>query len=668
MTDARGAKRPKGRTLAEFEPLSTAERKLLGCAAAGAIADFGIKPPQTANDANTVRGEFIRFLALGGDEAAPVHEKGVQLRGAWIEDEFDLEGVETKGGLYLVESAFEAAPVFRDARIKGSLALSGSKMPGLHGDRLTCDGSLFLSNKLDSTGEVRLVGAKIGGALNCSGGAFKNEGGNALNADGINVVGDVFLGATFKAAGEVRLLGAKIGGDLNFSGGSFQNQETHALAADGINVGGSVFMAKDFKAVGEVRLLGAKIGSILDCSGGTFKNEGGDALSADRIDVAGGVFMGDTFKATGTVRLLGAKIGSNLNCSGGTFQNQEGYALSADGLNVGGSMFIGEKFNATETVRLLRAKIGGSLVLRRGGFRGNPIAIDMEGANVGSGLMIDSVRIEEGVIDLSSATVSQLVDHSETWDKGVVLNGFVYNAISGDAPTDAKMRIGWLDKQSDVDRGKDGKGAKFQPQPWQQLRKVLREMGHYEAAREVGIAFEQRKRQCGLIGQTPEISVGQALRAVGGWVYGKTARLLHIGYGALVGYGYRPLRLLMISTVVWLVFGGGYFAAARWDGAFVPSTQALFSRYGGTCGLPAHARWTDCKAIRLEYPQFYPLAYSLNVLLPVGNLGQEGTWRPETGTWGGRIAQFAVWFETLFGWMAGLILVAVVSGLAKRDE
>ena len=63
-----------------------------------------------------------------------------------------------------------------------------------------------------------------------------------------------------------------------------------------------------------------------------------------------------------------------------------------------------------------------------------------------------------------------------------------------------------------------------------------------------------------------------------------------------------------------------------------------------------------------------PTAFTLNVLLPVGNLGQEGTWRPETGTWGGRIAQFAVWFETLFGWMAGLILVAVVSGLAKRDE
>jgi len=27
-----------------------------------------------------------------------------------------------------------------------------------------------------------------------------------------------------------------------------------------------------------------------------------------------------------------------------------------------------------------------------------------------------------------------------------------------------------------------------------------------------------------------------------------------------------------------------------------------------------------------------------------------------------------VWFETLFGWVASLVLVAVVSGLSKRDE
>ncbi|HQT74926.1 MAG TPA: hypothetical protein PLX84_13395 [Acidiphilium sp.] len=159
MTDARGAKRPKGRTLAEFEPLSAAERKLLACAAAGGVAVFGKERPESAIDAKTLRGTFIRFLALGGDEDAPVHETGVQLQGAWIEGAFDLEGVETKGGLYLCNSVFEQAPVFVDARIKGSLILSRSEMPGLKGDRLICESSIFLRKWLVSTGEVRVAGA-----------------------------------------------------------------------------------------------------------------------------------------------------------------------------------------------------------------------------------------------------------------------------------------------------------------------------------------------------------------------------------------------------------------------------------------------------------------------------------------------------------------------------
>lgn len=521
MTDAGTARRPKGRTLAEFGKLSAAEQELLDCAAAGEIAEFGGVRPESGTDANTVRGAFIRFLALGGDEEAPLHEKGVCLQGAWITETLDLHGVESRGGLLLANSVFENAPVFIDARIKGSLILSGSRVPGIEGDGLICDARLFLKNK---------------------------------------------------------------------------------------------------------------------------------------------------FVATGEVRLLVAKIGDDLECSDGTFKNEDGYALYADAVNVGGSVLLGNEFAATGTVRLLGAKIGGDLVLRGGLLGSKEEAVDIEGASVNGALMINGVTIKAGMISLIGAKVATLVDDAKSWDKGVNLDGFVYGAFGGKAPTDAKMRIGWLDKQPGAHSGKDGNGSTFRPQPWQQLRKVLREMGHYEAAREVGIAFERRKRECGLIGQVPEISVGQALRAVGGWVYGKTARLLHWGYGALVGYGYRPLRLLMIAAIVWVVCAGAYFAASRWEGAFVPSTQSLFSQYGGTCGVPAHIRWTDCKAIRFEYPQFYPLVYSLNVLLPVGNLGQEATWRPETATLGGLLAQCAVWFETLFGWVASLVLVAVVSGLAKRDE
>jgi hypothetical protein len=62
--------------------------------------DFHFSPDSCldpAFPATTVRGPFVRFLALGGDGDAPVHAKGVKLFGALIEDVFDLEGA--RGGV-----------------------------------------------------------------------------------------------------------------------------------------------------------------------------------------------------------------------------------------------------------------------------------------------------------------------------------------------------------------------------------------------------------------------------------------------------------------------------------------------------------------------------------------------------------------------------------------
>jgi hypothetical protein len=41
---------------------------------------------------DTIRGAFIRFLLLGGEQLAPIHEKGLMLRGARIDGDIDLEG------------------------------------------------------------------------------------------------------------------------------------------------------------------------------------------------------------------------------------------------------------------------------------------------------------------------------------------------------------------------------------------------------------------------------------------------------------------------------------------------------------------------------------------------------------------------------------------------
>ena len=91
-------------------------------------------------------------------------------------------------------------------------------VPGLFADRLEAKGGVFLRG-VKATGEVRLLGAKLGGDLDCTGATFRAEKdakGNprdALAADGLEAKGGVFL-RDIEATGAVRLLGAKLGGNL----------------------------------------------------------------------------------------------------------------------------------------------------------------------------------------------------------------------------------------------------------------------------------------------------------------------------------------------------------------------------------------------------------------------------------------------------------------------
>lgn len=103
-------KLPKGRTLLEFLPLQPGETELLQACEEGEVAELADKRPTERTAANAVRASFIRFLALGGDDKAPIHEHGVRLAGAWIEGALDLEGAFTPSGLMLANSCFEYPP------------------------------------------------------------------------------------------------------------------------------------------------------------------------------------------------------------------------------------------------------------------------------------------------------------------------------------------------------------------------------------------------------------------------------------------------------------------------------------------------------------------------------------------------------------------------------
>lgn len=772
--------KPLGRALADFEPLRPGELQLLNACKKGELARLGDALPESSTDEKSVRAAFVRFLSLGGDERAPVHERGVRLRGAFIEGPLDLQGCRIPVNVNLERSRFDSKVSALDAQVDGLFSLQGSYLTcGLSADRMRCSagvhlrkgfkttgeikmlgiqiggnldcsgglfevkvgdalsvdgadikGALYLSDGFNAAGQVRLTGARIGLNFDCSDGLFQAKNGDALLADGVEVKGDATFSGSFKATGEVRLLGALIEGDLNCSGGQFDVKDGDALSVHRATVKGDVFLSNGFKSTGAVQLVGAHIGGNLSCRGGLFIVKDDQALSADRSNIKGTVTLSDGFRATGEVRFLGAHIGSDLNCRGGIFEVTEGEALIADSADIKGTVVLGHGFRATGEVRLLGAQIGGDLNCTRGAYEvkdGKALSIDrakvkghvslcngfkatgqvrllgtLIGGNldcsggqfdapIGIALSLDHAIVRGAWhlhntpnfvrVDASHSDVAVLVDDLTAWAPGSVLNGFRYTAFGGTAPTKGSDRLKWLSSQPQAHLGGTEGGAAFCPQPWRQLQRVLREMGHAEDAKQVGIAYEDHRRKIGRLGQSPQDT--PAWRA---FLKRKMARGSHYIFGKLVGYGYRPTLLVTWMIAVWLFFGTAYWLLALPPlSAMAPSDPLVFQNATYAACLPDQAgkpgNWYLCSPLRGEYATFSPYAFSLDVMLPVVDLGQEKTWGAFVPTpkenplnelffhwhWG-HVARLLTWLETLFGWLSSLLLVATVSGVARRND
>ena len=94
---------PAGRLLREFFPLLPAEEVLREACRTGEVARFGKERPTEKTAANHIRPAVLRVFCLGLDPDAPVHERGVQIEGAWVaaegdesRDYVDLEGCEDR--------------------------------------------------------------------------------------------------------------------------------------------------------------------------------------------------------------------------------------------------------------------------------------------------------------------------------------------------------------------------------------------------------------------------------------------------------------------------------------------------------------------------------------------------------------------------------------------
>jgi len=226
-------------------------------------------------DSRTCRATVIRDI-LRGRLAADPDPHGLRLRGARITGRLDLENVTTDVNLELADCILEEGVLARDACL-AFVALTGCQFehpaePPLDGARLTCsvlrlNGARVIGH--NDTGAVNLFGAHITGPVGFEGADLRNDSGPALFADGLRVDQDMFMRGGFRAtgsgdAGAVRLLGARIGGNLDCTRAKLRNKSGSALNAGSLQVGQDLNLTDGFTAAGggkdvAVDLTGAQV-------------------------------------------------------------------------------------------------------------------------------------------------------------------------------------------------------------------------------------------------------------------------------------------------------------------------------------------------------------------------------------------------------------------------
>ena len=581
-----------------------------------------------------------------------------------------------KGGVFLSDKFNSKGEVrLLNAQIDGNLFCNGGTFanPGqagidsagiaLEASRSVVKSGVYLTGAFRAVGQVRFTGAHIEGDLDCNAGQFENSvrmgvlnTGTALGGDSLAVKGNVHLRNGFRAVGEVNLLGAQIGGDLDCSSGSFENPDLaesdgsrYALLVARAEVKGAVLLSHGFTAKGQVDIDKSRIGSDLDCEGGSFESRppSGAKLRRAAVTAVGAVTNGSVlfrngFKAVGEVVVQGAQIGGDLDCQAGSFGNElqagvdgTGTALAVDGTVVKGDLLFSGGFDAKGRVGLVGSVLNGDLDCGGSSWDGE---LDMERADVhGIFFWTGIVNPKTAKLDLQGTKVGALEDDKQSWDEiaGLQLDGFVYSRISG-GPKDAKTRIEWLSRQVD-----------FSTQPYRQLAKVLSESGDEDGASQVLVEMERLRRK-----KEGEWFSSPLLR----WTF---------------GYGYEPLLsfwgLCGLSALGWLIYRRALNA-----GTMTPTDRDAYTEFKKTGVAPPN------------YPRFFPAIYSLENSLPLVKLGQADHWQPDpqprvfTATrekWPRRLIRFLsspsfarwfLWAQILLGWVFATLFAAGVTGIIHK--
>ncbi|WP_333773642.1 oxidoreductase [Streptomyces sp. IBSBF 3136] len=448
---------------------------------------------------------------------------------------------------------------------------------------------------------LRLAGARISGRLNLAGAQIAH----ALWLED----------CWFEEA--VDLLGASTR-TLVISGSHVPGIEADSARIEGIfDLRRSVVESLDSSPFNHVStalsLSDARVSGGVLLDGAEISAPGGWAVAAGGLVMEGGVFCNGGFVARGEVRLVGAQLPGGLFMKGARLEDPSprGVALALDNA-VASTINLSDGFTANGTVRLRGARISDNLAFEGALLNGPP---DGRGPSLVAPLMqtvdfdFTVAHPPSGTVDLRGAQVSYLHDSEHSWPDVVELDGFVYNSIKMDEAGERREAVG--QRHSVAHRvAWIRRSPGYNPQPYEQLASWHRKAGHDDDARRVLLAKQRHRRR----------TLHPAARVWG--------HLLDV----TVGYGYRPwlagVWLLALTLTGTLSFGAG---------SPTPIKQG-------------------------EGAPFQPLIYTLDLLIPIGGLGQRAAWY-----WSNGDLQWLAYLLIAFGWVLTTAIIAGVTRTLQRN-
>jgi hypothetical protein len=673
----------------------------------------------------SVAGAQLVELALTDCDEVP----GLLANGVRIRRDLDLSRSRVAGALDTSASTSKLSAVWLcESEIGGRLLCVDTVIQGgdrsIQADRLHVTGNVRLLHGFTAHGEVRLIGARIGGSLDLTGASIESPGtGLALDLGEAIIEASVFLidapsGRRPVIRGRIDMGQARIGGQFlvrNASlevragapvGSAYSRSRVGgtALSAPRLSVGAELTFDGTCQVTGGIDLSMSQLGSVSVRPGCSLQAPGRTALDLTNTELLSTFTVGERVPVHGTIRLSGARIHGNLCLRGAVLAAPEGRSLlAAQGVTVDGEAEL-QDLTATGGAVNLRAATIGSFVDAAGAKLHNPggDTLNLVQANVkGSVRLVDGFSSTGEVVLNRAAIEGRLICTDGTFHHpGPHPPGEETDAIEAiSATVRSGMDLGWKSISPRVDFTNtrtsflaDDPGTwpsryvivgfvydRFeQPQgatrwPWDHAaraawlsRQAIYDAGPYEQAARVF-------REHGYTAGAEAILIAQrrhARRVITG--PGATLRrALDLAYAVTVGYGIRPRRVLwLLAVLLALVIVSLEIPTAQATMRATTAAGLVYSTHGPAPGTgPGRAdavpapRSDACGGGQVRC--FNPVLYAIDTVVPLVSLDQRSTWYPDPSLRDGAFMQWWLNAATLLGWLLSSIFVLSLARLSR---